>query len=41
MLFAEGAPGILRIYLPMQEKPVEIDWIEIRSTKGGAVRTAF
>ncbi len=38
---AEGPPGILRIYLPMQGKPVEIDWIEISSAKGGAVRTAF
>lgn len=39
---AEGALGILRIYLPMQENPVELDWIEITSLKGGGpLRTTF
>ncbi|MBV6501404.1 MAG: hypothetical protein CJBNEKGG_03915 [Prosthecobacter sp.] len=39
---AEGALGILRIYLPMQENPVELDWIEISSQKGGGpLRTTF
>jgi len=28
---AEGPLGIVRLYLPMQEPPVEIDWIELQS----------
>lgn len=28
---AEGPIGILRIYLPAQKQPVEIDWIEIKA----------
>lgn len=28
---AEGPLGIVRLYLPMQELPVEIDWIELMS----------
>jgi hypothetical protein len=28
---ATGPLGIVRLYLPMQEQPVEIDWIELRS----------
>ena len=27
---AEGALGILRVYLPAQKQPVEIDWIELK-----------
>lgn len=27
----QGPLGILRIYLPAQEKPVELDWIELRA----------
>ncbi len=39
---AEGPLGIVRLYLPMQETPVEIDWIEISSKNGSkATRTAF
>ena len=28
---ADGPLGILRVYLPAQEQPVEIDWIEFVS----------
>ena len=39
---AAGPLGIVRLYLPMQEQPVEIDWIELRSTEDGKVtRTDF
>jgi len=39
---AAGPLGIVRLYLPMQEQPVEIDWIELRSTDDGKVtRTEF
>ncbi len=39
---ATGPLGIVRLYLPMQEQPVEIDWIELRSKDGGKVtRTEF
>ncbi|MHB1079449.1 MAG: sulfatase [Prosthecobacter sp.] len=39
---AMGPLGIVRLYLPMQEQPVEIDWIELRSTEGVKVtRTEF
>jgi arylsulfatase A-like enzyme len=31
---AEGPLGILRLYLPMQEQPLEIDWIELTSKNG-------
>jgi hypothetical protein len=27
---ATGALGILRLYLPVQQEPVEIDWIELQ-----------
>jgi arylsulfatase A-like enzyme len=32
---AEGPLGIVRLYLPMQEQAVEIDWIELTSKNGG------
>lgn len=32
---ADGSPGILRVYLPAQDQPVEVDWIEVER-KGGA-----
>ncbi|WP_395749618.1 sulfatase [Prosthecobacter sp.] len=39
---ATGTLGIVRLYLPMQEQPVEIDWIELRSENGAKVtRTEF
>jgi arylsulfatase A-like enzyme len=39
---ATGPLGIVRLYLPMQEQPVEIDWIELRSDKDGkTTRTEF
>ena len=28
---ADGPLGIVRLYLPMQETPVELDWIELSS----------
>ena len=31
---AEGPMGIVRLYLPMQEQAVEIDWIELSSKNG-------
>lgn len=39
---AEGPLGIVRLYLPMQETPVEIDWIELASKNGSKpTRTGF
>lgn len=38
---ARGALGIVRLYLPMQQQPVDIDWIEIRSSNGKLTRTDF
>ena len=39
---AVGPLGVVRLYLPMQETPVEIDWIEMVSDEVGKVtRTAF
>jgi hypothetical protein len=39
---AEGPLGIVRLYLPMQEQAVEIDWIELTSKNGGKpARTGF
>jgi arylsulfatase A-like enzyme len=39
---AEGPLGIVRLYLPMQEQTVEIDWIELTSKNGSKpTRTAF
>lgn len=39
---ATGPLGIVRLYLPMQEKAVEIDWIELTSKSGHqTMRTAF
>lgn len=39
---AEGPLGIVRLYLPMQDTPVEIDWIELTSKNGSKpTRTAF
>jgi hypothetical protein len=39
---AEGPLGIVRLYLPMQETPVEIDWIELISKNGSKpTRTGF
>jgi arylsulfatase A-like enzyme len=39
---AEGPLGIVRLYLPMQEQPVEIDWIDLTSRNGGqTTRTGF
>ncbi len=41
-LAAEGPLGIVRLYLPMQETPIEIDWIELTSKSGGKpTRTEF
>lgn len=39
---AEGPLGIVRLYLPMQDTPIEIDWIEFTSKNGSKpTRTAF
>lgn len=39
---ARGPLGIVRLYLPMQEQPVEIDWIEMTSkTDGKLTRSNF
>jgi arylsulfatase A-like enzyme len=39
---AEDPLGIVRLYLPMQEQPVEIDWIELTSKNGSKpTRTGF
>jgi arylsulfatase A-like enzyme len=39
---AEGPLGIVRLYVPMQEQPVEIDWIELISqTASQSTRTGF
>ena len=38
---ATGPLGIVRLYLPRQEHPIEIDWIEIGSKTGTATRTNF
>lgn len=39
---AIGPLGIVRLYLPMQEQPVQIDWIELASKSGGKpTRTEF
>ena len=39
---AEGPLGIVRLYVPIQEQAVEIDWIELSSKNGTKpTRTAF
>lgn len=38
---ADGPLGIVRIYLPAQKQPIQIDWIEIRSADGKKTRTDF
>lgn len=38
---ATGPLGIVRLYLPKQEQPIEIDWIEIAPQTGAHVRTNF
>jgi hypothetical protein len=39
---AKGPLGIVRLYLPMQEQAVEIDWIELSSKNGSKLtRTGF
>ena len=39
---AEGPLGIVRLYVPMQDTPVEIDWIELTSKSSSKpTRTAF
>lgn len=38
---ADGPLGIVRVYLPAQKQPIQIDWIEIRSADGKKTRTDF
>jgi hypothetical protein len=40
-LHAEGPLSIVRLYLPMQEQAVEVDWIELSSENGQVTRTGF
>ena len=41
-LLAEGPLGIVRLYVPKQPQPVEIDWIELASKNGSnSTRTGF
>ncbi|MEO6741877.1 MAG: hypothetical protein ABIP20_16655, partial [Chthoniobacteraceae bacterium] len=41
ILPATGPLGIIRLYLPKQEHPIEIDWIEIAPQTGAPKRTNF
>lgn len=36
-----GRLGILRLYLPAQQEPVELDWVELRSAQGKVQRWDF
>ncbi len=38
---AEGVPGIIRLYLPAQKDPVQLDWIELNHTQGKSRRWEF
>ena len=38
---SQGQLGMVRLYLRMQEQPVEIDWIEIKSINGKRTRIEF
>ena len=38
---ADGALGIVRLYLPAQKDPVQLDWIELRPAQGKAQRCDF
>lgn len=38
---AAGRLGILRLYLPAQPKPAELDWVEVRSKAGKPQRWEF
>lgn len=40
-LAATGPLGIVRLYLPKQERAIEIDWIEIVPQNGTPIRTNF
>jgi arylsulfatase A-like enzyme len=38
---AEGALGIMRLYLPAQKEPVQLDWVELKPADGKARRSDF
>jgi hypothetical protein len=38
---AEGALGIVRLYLPAQKAPVQLDWVELKPAEGKAHRSDF
>ena len=38
---AEGAPGIVRLYLPAQKESVQLDWIELKPAGGKSQRSDF
>ncbi len=38
---AQDSLGVVRVYLPAQAQPVEIDWIEIASARAKTTRTDF
>jgi hypothetical protein len=38
---ATGAIGVVRLYLPAADQPVELDWIEIRARSGKTQRWEF
>jgi hypothetical protein len=38
---AESALGIVRLYLPAQQEPVQLDWIELKPADGEARRSDF
>jgi hypothetical protein len=38
---AKGPIGILRLYLPAVQQPVEVDWIELKPSKGPPRRWNF
>lgn len=38
---AEGALGILRLYLPAQKEPLMLDWIAVKPTQGRPQRWSF
>lgn len=38
---AEGSLGILRLYLPAEKEPVQLDWVELKPAQGKAQRWKF
>ena len=38
---ADGPLGIVRLYLPAQNEPVQLDWIELKPAQGKSQRWDF